>query len=315
MLNRRYLRIKVMQALYAFIQSPDKDMAKGEKNLHNNISKIYDLYIHLLMLLGEIRDHAANTLEEAKNKHLPTPADINPNTRFIDNVVFKQLAANRNLEREIRERKISWQGESEMIKKIFQQIRDGESFKSFLASSDTSYKTQRDLIINIYSEFISGNETLEYYFEEKNIYWVDDIDFVNAMVIKTISALTESSDENTPLMKLYKDEEDDKKFMVDLFRKTILNDEESEKFIGEKTKNWEMDRIAMMDVLLMKMAITEILNFNNIPVKVSLNEYIEISKEYSTPKSKIFINGILDKLVADFKANDTIKKVGRGLME
>ena len=304
-----------MQALYAFIQSPDKDMAKGEKNLHNNISKIYDLYIYLLMLLNEIRHHAENAIADARNKHLPTAQDINPSTRFIDNMVFKQLAANRNLEKEIRERKISWQEEGEMIRKIFQQIKEGESYKTFMASGDSSYNTQRDLIINIYSEFISGNEILEYYFEEKNIFWVDDIDFVNAMVIKTISALTESSDENTSLMKIYKDEEDDKKFIVDLFRKTIISNEETEKFIGEKTKNWEMDRIAMMDVLLMKMAITEILNFNNIPVKVSLNEYIEISKEYSTPKSKIFINGILDKLVADFRANDTIRKVGRGLME
>ena len=304
-----------MQALYAFIQSYDKDINKGEKYLLNNIEKIYDLYIYLLLIVTEIKDHAEKTLNEAKNKKLPTQEDLNPTTRFIDNVIFKQLAFNSQLKREVEIRKLSWGDEAELIKKIFNAIKAGETYKNYMSSTDTAYKTQKEFITTIYYEHIADHELLNFFFEEKNIFWVDDLDFVNAMVMKTIESFNEQTSSATPLMKLYKDEADDMKFMIDLFRKTILQNEESEKYISEKTKNWEMDRIAMMDVLLMKMAITEILNFQNIPVKVSLNEYIEISKQYSTPKSKLFINGILDKLVYDFKANEQIKKTGRGLME
>ena len=304
-----------MQALYAFIQSYDKDMNKGEKYLLNNIEKIYDLYIYLLLLVTEIKDHAEQTQKEAKNKRLPTQEDLTPSTRFLDNVIFKQLGFNAQLKKEVEQRKLSWGNEAELVRKIFNVIKAGETYKNYMSSTDTSYNAQKEFITTIYHEHIADHELLNFFFEEKNIFWVDDLDFVNAMVIKTIDGLNEQTSSTSPLMKLYKDEEDDKKFMIDLFRKTILSDEESEKYISEKTQNWEMDRIAMMDVLLMKMAITEILNFQSIPVKVSLNEYIEISKQYSTPKSKLFINGILDKLVFDFKAGDKIKKTGRGLME
>jgi len=313
MLNRRYLRIKVMQVLYSFFQSSDKDMNKAEKELFRNIEKIYDLYLSILLLFTDIRHQAELILEEGKNKMLPTQEELNPNRKFINNRVIRQLSENQSLQKEINNRKISWQVEPELIKKLFTTIKGSEEYTAYIGSSEDSYQTDKNFVIEIFKKYISEHEPLLYHFEEKSIYWVDDVWLVNSTIAKTLEFLSESS--TNLVMKLYKDEEDDKKFITELFRKTILMDSENEKLISGKTKNWELERIAMMDTLLMKMAITEMLVFSNIPVKVTLNEYIEISKLYSTPKSKMFINGILDSLVVDFKDQQKLVKTGRGLME
>jgi N utilization substance protein B len=315
MLNRRYLRIKVMQALYAFFQSDNKDMAKGEREMFHNIEKIYDLYIIMLLLILEIRDFAENTLEDAKVKKLPTKEDLDPNTKFIENRFIKQLATNQQLLKQANNRKLNWQTDPELVKKVFLQIRGSEEFARYMATPGTSYQDDADFIALVYKNYVAEFELLEHHFEEKSIYWADDYHLVNVMVLKTIQSFSEAKGENQGLMSLYKDEDEDRQFIIDLYRKTIMSDKENEQYIREKTKNWEVERIAMMDVLLMKMAITEILNFSSIPVKVTLNEYIEISKLYSTPKSKGFINGILDKLVIDFKEQQKFRKVGRGLIE
>lgn len=315
MLNRRYIRVKVMQGLYAFFQSETSDMEKSEQHLNHSIHKIYDLYIFLLLLLTEVRDFAENTLNEAKNKRLPTAEDLNPSLKFINNPILVLLSKNLQLKKEANARKIAWQEEPELIKKLYNAIKQSESYVAYMKSDDNSFKTQQNFIIDIYVDIIGEFESVRYFFEEKNIHWADDVDYVNSMVVKTIEAFTEQSDEKTALLPLYKDPEEDRKFVSDLFRKTIINDKENSDYVAEKTKNWEVDRIAVMDILLMKMAITELLHFSSVPIKVTLNEYIELSKDYSTPKSKIFINGILDKLVADFKRTEKIKKTGRGLME
>ena len=304
-----------MQALYAFFQSDNKDLAKGEREMFGSIERIYDLYVLMLLLIIDIRDLAVNTIEEGKNKRLPTPEDLNPNTKFIDNPFIRQLAENKQLAKEKTNRKMSWQTEGELVKKVFNQIRNSEEYARYMASPDNSYKTHTEFMIDVYRKYIAEFELLEHHFEEKSIYWVDDFYLVNVMVIKTMQSFEENRGDGMQLMPLYKDEEEDRQFVVELYRKTIMSDKENEQYIGDKTKNWEVERIAMMDVLLMKMAITEILNFPSIPVKVTLNEYIEISKLYSTPKSKGFINGILDKLVIDFKTQQKFRKVGRGLIE
>jgi len=315
MLNRRYLRIKAMQALYGFFQSDTKDLGKTERDLFNGIDKIYDLYIYQLALLSELH-HIANVLmEEAKTKRLPTQNDLDPNLRFLENKFLKQLAENIHLKREMNNRRISWTNEFELCRKIYNNIRASEAYKEYMSSSDDSYLTHRNFIIEMFKEHIADFELVNHLYEEKNLHWGDDIYLVNPMVVKTIESFKEDSTPDTALMTLYKDREDDEQFVKDLLRQTAIRNEETEKLIGDKTKNWEVDRIAMMDVLLMKMAITEILHFSDIPVKVSLNEFIEISKMYSTPKSKIFINGILDKLVADFRRENKLTKTGRGLME
>lgn len=304
-----------MQALYAFFQSENSDIAKGEQHLTHSINKIYDLYIYLMLLFTEIRDVAESTLNDAKNKRLPTKEDLDPNIKFITNPILQLLEKNLQLKKEAAARKIGWQEDPELIKKIYSAIKQHPIYQNYMLSEDTSFKAHSNFLYDIYAEVIGEFELLRYFFEEKNIHWADDIDYVNSMVVKTIEGFNEKSNENHPLLPLYKEAEDDRKFISDLFRKTIVNDKENAAYISEKTKNWEVERIAVMDVLLMKMAITELTQFSQIPIKVTLNEYIELSKYYSTPKSKIFINGILDKLVADFKRTDKIQKTGRGLME
>ncbi len=315
MLNRRYLRIKTMQALYAFFQSENKDLAKGERDLFNGIDKIYDLYIYQFEFLVELRHVASILSEDAKNKRLPTSNDLNPNLKFIENKFIAQLSENIHLKREINNRKISWNNEFELVKKIFNNIKAGEEYNKYMNASDDSYQTHLNFAVEVFKEYMADFELLNHFYEEKNLHWGDDIYLVNPMIVKTIESFNENSNPDAVLLPLYKDREDDEQFVKDLFRQTVIHEEETKKLIADKTKNWEVERIALMDVLLMKMAITEILSLPSIPVKVTLNEYIEISKIYSTPKSKLFINGILDKLLVDFKAEKKLNKTGRGLME
>jgi N utilization substance protein B len=304
-----------MQALYGFFQSDTRDLPRSERELFNGIDKIYDLYIYQLAFLLELKHVATTLIEEAKNKRLPTKEDLEPNLKFIENKFLTQLEENIHLKREMNNRKISWNNEFELVRKVFNNIRAGEEFGKYMNTSDDSYKTHRNFIAEIFKEYVADFELLNHFYEERNLHWGDDIYLVNPMIVKTIETFKENATPDFSLLPLYKDREEDEQFVKDLFRQTAMQDEETKKLIGEKTKNWEVERIAMMDVLLMQMAITEVLYFSNIPVKVTLNEFIEISKTYSTPKSKVFINGILDKLIADFKKENKLNKTGRGLME
>lgn len=304
-----------MQALYAFFQSDNSDLAKAEKQLHASIDKVSELYIWLLSLVPELCSFAAKTLEEGKLKRLPSKEDLNPNTKFAENKLAASMAANLQFQRALNSYKISWSNEQELIKKIFLEIKASDIYIDYMAIEERSFAADREVMARLMKSVLENFEPLNYFFEERSIIWTDDFDLCYSMAVKTLRQISENKVEERFLMPVYKDEEDDKAFMLSLFRKTILNNEEYEKLIGEKTQNWEVERIAMMDVLLMKMAIAEILNFPNIPTKVSLNEYIELSKNYSTPKSQVFVNGILDKLLLDFKTQDLLKKSGRGLME
>lgn len=304
-----------MQALYGFFQSNTKDLAKAEKELFAGIDKIYDLYIYQLSFLMELRHIANVQIEDGKEKHRPTKEDLDPNFKFIENKFLIQLSENIHLKREINNRRISWNNEYELVKKSFNNIKISDQFEKFMNVDDDSYLTHRGFITEIFKEYIADFELLNHFYEEKNLHWGDDIYLVNPMVVKTIELFSENATPDTALITLYKDKEEDVQFVKELFCQCIVSDKETEKLIGDKTKNWEIDRIAMMDVLLMKMAITELLQFPSIPIKVTLNEFIEISKIYSTPKSKMFINGILDKVVADFKTDKKLNKMGRGLIE
>ena len=304
-----------MQALYGFFQSDSKDLARGEKALFVGIDKIYDLFIYQLAFIIELKHIATVQMEDAKIKRLPTAEDLQPNLKFIENKFINQLAENIHIKREMNNRRINWNNEFELVKKVFNNIKASPEFEKYMNVADNSYNTDRDFILEIFKEQMADFELLNHLYEEKDLHWGDDIYIVNPMVVKTIESFKETTEPDFTLMPLYKDKEEDEQFVKDLFRETALKDAEIEKMIGDKTKNWEVERIAMMDVLLMKMAIAEILHFSGIPVKVTLNEFIEISKMYSTPKSKIFINGILDKIVADLKKDNRLNKMGRGLME
>jgi len=304
-----------MQALYAFFHSEDKSVAKHEKEMFSSFENTYNLYLHLLLLLIDVRECGRKLIAIRKVKHLPTQSDINPNTKFVNNAIFSIISINRQLASETKNRNIAWGNEKEAAQKLFLKIAESKEYVTYMDSKTTSFKEDKKFISEIYREVISENEFLHHVFEEKNIHWADDIDFVNSLVLKTIDYILESSTDNLPLALLYKDEKEDKKFAQELFQKVIEHSNDEEASIQAKTENWELERIAFMDVLLMKMAITEFLYFPTIPVKVSLNEYIELAKQYSTPKSSVFVNGILDKLLTDFKTAGKLQKEGRGLVE
>lgn len=311
MLNRRYLRIKTMQMLYSYYQQDKPNVLFYEKELFKSMDKIYDLYIYVLVLFSDIHHVAHLISEENKNKRLPTKEDLDPNNRFLENTILVSLSHSSALKTEVLNRKISWQNDFDLVRKLFLELRSTDLYKNYMSSETHSVKEEKQFLISVATEFLYEHDILNHNFEEKNIHWADDTFGAFSMIARTF----ENFNGVFKLIPLYKDAEDDTKFISTLFLKTIAGDKEYEHLIDEKTKNWELDRIASMDVLLMKMAITEFLHINNVPVKVSLNEYIDISKEYSTPNSRTFINGILDKIIVDLKRDNKIQKTGRGLME
>ena len=303
-----------MQALFAYQRSEGAELAVGEKLLKQSLTRIFDLYIHQLSLITEIHSFAARQIEDAKHKMMPTAEDLNPNLRFIENRVLVQLKNHPQLDKHISARKINWADHIELIRRIFATFKESEVYTDYMNGPEPTYKDERRVIYRLYEDFIADNEHLQSIFEEKSILWVNDFEQVVGMVIRTISEFKEDVDFGGPLAAMYKDEEEDKQFVLDLFRKTATNNGVYQDMIEAKLENWDLDRIASTDILLMKMALCEFLNINSVPTKVSMNEYIEISKEYSTPKSKVFINGILDKLLVELKAEGKIKKVGKGLI-
>jgi len=320
MLSRRHLRIKVLQSLYAYFQTSDGQVNLIEKGLLSSIESIYDLYIYLLSAILETRDFAENRLEDARQKFLPTPEELNPNTRFIENAFLKQLASNRDLQKHIGRLKISWADYQETFRKIYNNFRNSEMYASYMNAPSSSYRGDKDIVLAMFSEFMFNNEVFTSIFEEKNIHWADDIDTAATLVAKTFRKWTFTMDDyqTLPPLMINPDEEGEdliKDFVLKLFRKTILNSKESGKRIAERAQNWELERIAVLDVIILKMALCEFMEFPTIPVKVTINEYIEISKEYSTPRSRQFVNGMLDKLVSDLREIGAIKKTGRGLLE
>ena len=314
MLNRRILRVKVMQSLYSFFQSEDADLAKSEKALRMSLQRVYELYLHFLILPIELANAAEVQMEEARNKALPTEEDINPNRKFVDSYLIKALRENASLQRKVTDFKVSWSADTDLVRKLWKKIKESDLYKAFLEEDDYP-ASHRKFIEKVYSQFLVDNEDLYVHFQERSIFWdFEDSDYAINMAMRYFGKV--KSEENyRPVPEMYKDPEEDERFVKNLFLKTINNDKEDSKLIDGKTKNWEVERIALMDVLLMKMAITEFLYFSSIPIKVSLNEYIELSKLFSTVKSKVFINGVLDKLLAEFKRENKLKKTGRGLMQ
>lgn len=315
MLNRRQLRIKALQSLYAYYQHEQRDVIEGEKELFRSIDKVYDLYISFLLIFGELKHLAERRIEDNKNKKLPTEEDLNPNLKFLNNKVISFYASNEVLRKIAEERKVNWMGaaEQELMKKVFRTIVNAHEYHEYMEQSDDTLTQDQDFIVTIFKEYIANHEALLNFWEEESIFWMDDIDFVCSAVIRSIKNISLEKPKSG-VFSLYKNVQDDRSFVKDLYHQTIKMDEENADLIDQLTKNWELDRIARMDVILMKMAMTELQFFSSIPKKVTLNEYIEISKFYSTPRSNSFINGILDKAVARLEKEGKIKKIGRGLM-
>jgi len=312
MLSRRHLRIRVMQALYAFYQSEVKDIRRTEQELLNGTDKIYELYLTQLQFLLELA-------HQEQMYYTDTPASMVTGKKKTAAFTLKGLAfiqwleSDKSFTEQIKKRKISWQLDIDAVKKSFHHLRNQEFYQNFILNENHTPQEEADVLKWLMKEFFRTTEFIPHVLEEKNIYWAESIELVESMVVKT--AETGKGDQNFSLLPLYKDAEDDVQFMQDLVQKTIRDDSYFHQLIADKTKNWDAERIALVDIILMKMALCEIINHSSIPVKVSINEYIDISKDYSTPNSKSFINGVIDKLVIELKKEGKIQKVGRGLKE
>jgi transcription antitermination protein NusB len=314
MLNRRHIRIKVMQILFAFKGSENTDQKSDKQFLLESMDNMYNLYLVMLSLLIEVQLKAEDYLEKAKKKHLATPEEKNPSQKFINNEILKLLKQNSLLKEAIENRKIiNWTLDNEYIDIVFRTLIESELYKDYMSTKLSSFKEDKAFVIDLFKEIIAPNEKLYDYFEDKNITWIDDLPVVNTAIVKLLRKAKPQTVESHFVPKLFKDTED-KDFAIALLKNTKLNASLFSTEIEAKTANWDKDRIANIDFILLQMAICEFQFFPSIPVKVTINEYLEIAKEYSTPKSNVFINGILDNLVREYNDKGTLNKSGRGLM-
>ena len=313
MLNRRHIRIKVMQGIYAMHKHESENLDKEEKFLFQSIENMYDLYLLMLSALLEIRLKEEEYLDLASKKHLASKEERNPNRKFVDNKLLTLLANSDSLEKAIGDRTITnWKRNDDAILLLLEVIKTSELYQDYMNASTSTFNDDKNFIADLFSEVIAPNDKLYDYLEDYKLTWLDDLPTINTLVLKQIKQL-KSENDTFLVTKLYKDL-DDKEYVKNLFRKTVLNEVELSKEYIDKTPNWDTERIAEIDTIILKMAICELLKFPSIPVKVTINEYLEIAKEYSTPKSSIFINGILDNIVKDYQKNNRLTKAGRGLL-
>ncbi len=303
-----------MQSIYAMHQNNSDNMEKEEKFLFNSIENVRDLYLIMVSALFEIRNSEENYIDKSQKKHLATAAERNPNRKFINNKVLRMLADSNVLSIALEDRKINnWTQNDDYILLMLEDVKASEVYQKYMHNEENNWEEDRQFVHDLFVEVVAPNEKLYEYLEDYKLTWVDDIPLVNTLISKQLKQLTEEGKDEFSIPKLYKDA-DDKEYARSLFRKTVLNEVELAKEFIDKTPNWDTERIAEIDAIILKMAICEFLKFPSIPVKVTINEYLEIAKEYSTPKSSIFINGILDNLVKEYQASNKLVKTGRGLM-
>ena len=306
-INRVLIRLKIVQIVYAYYQNGGKNLDTAEKELFFSLSKAYDLYNYLLLLMVEVTKQANKRLNAAKNKLVPTKEELFPNTKFVENRFIAQLEVNKQLLEFSNNQKKTWENEADFVKTLCDKILESDIYKEYMASETSSYEEDRELWRKLYKNIIFNNIELDQVLEDQSLYWNDDKEIVDTFVLKTIKRFDEKNGAKQELLPEFKDEED-QDFARRLFRRTILNADYYRHLISENTKNWDLDRVAFMDVVIMQIALAEILSFPNIPVSVSLNEYVEIAKLYSTPKSGGFINGTLDGIVNSLKKENKLTK-------
>ena len=313
MLTRRHIRVKVLQTIYAYNLSENKNLETQEKFLIYNMEQMQDLYLVLLQLILALRDQAENFLNISQKKHLATDLEKNPSRLFIENKVIELIASNEAFSDIIKKRKLNyWEIDSEYVSILFNSLKKQDWYSEFLNKKVTNYQEDKDFLVKIFKEIIAPNEKLYEYIEDKGLTWIDDFPLVNTLLVKILSNISEKNIDAVLIPNVYKNKED-RDYALELMQKVILNDEELTELIDEKTPNWDKERIADLDMIILKMGISEFLYFPSIPIRVTINEYLEVSKEYSTPKSSLFINGILDKIVKEFSASKKLNKIGRGL--
>jgi len=318
MLYRRHLRIKVLQSLYSWQTGGINDVIVGEKQLLESIDKLHDLFVYQLSFLVEIKRFAEIRIVENKQKFYPTDEDLNPNLNFIENKVLLEIEQNNEFILSESKLKINWTDQSDMILKFYNILRSKEFYSKYMSLENNTIDSDKKLIIKIIDQLLPEFDLLRSYYEERSVYYTDGYDLVTLLLIKFIENFSLKFNSQSQLPRIYKPSingvNEDRDFVKTLFRKVLLNNEELVDELKIRTKNWEFERIPIMDVILLKMAITELQEMETVPIKVTLNEYIELAKYFSTPKSKIFVNGVLDRIIREYKEEGKIKKIGRGLI-
>lgn len=315
MLNRRHLRIKALQNIFAWHMTEKKDLTAAKKALMKSIDDVYEMYMWMLSLLVEITEYTSIDATERANKHLPTAEDKNPNLKLQLNKFAVTLKENPEYIAAVKKYRINWMADPEFVKSIFNTLKVTQEYADYLADPVNELEESKTIIKYIFRKIILKSHNIIQAFEDKFINWSVDKEVMQGMVAKTIKNFVNEDPFSNKLTPISQDWDEDGKFVEDLFVYTLKYDKDYQALIAERTKNWESERIALMDTILMKMAICELMNFPSIPVKVTINEYLDLSKDYSTPKSNSFINGILDKIMGDLKRTNSIKKAGRGLIE
>ncbi|SFG74566.1 transcription antitermination factor NusB [Pedobacter insulae] len=315
MLNRRHLRIKALQNIFAWQMTEKKDSVSSQKALMQSIDSVYEMYVRMLALIVDVTEYTANDAVERANKHLPTAEDLSPNQKLLHNKFAVVLKQNPEYSALVNKYQINWHSDPELVKSIFIKLKDTKEYAAYLAEEEETLESSKEIIKFIFRKVLLKNLNIIQAFEDKFINWPVDSEVMKGMIAKTLKNFTQEDPFKNKLTPISADWDEDSRFVKDLFAYTIKNDNAYQELIAERTKNWESERIALMDTILMKMAICELMNFPSIPVKVTINEYLELSKDYSTPKSNSFINGILDKILNDLKRTNSIKKLGRGLIE
>ena len=313
MFSRRLLRIKVLQTLYSHHKVAGKTYSGTEKDLIHSIEKSFELYHLLMILMIDVVDYAESRIEQGRQKNIPSEEDLHPNTRFINNQVIRQLRGNSTFSKFLGKKPLSWVQYPEIVRKLYKTILDTEFFQAYMSDKDHSYKSDKFILERIYLDVVSNYEDLFINLEEQSIFWIDDVDFVIKMIVRTLKKFRADEPEGGELMPMFKDK-DDLAYSKRLLRTTIKNEEEYLALIKTSANNWELERIAFTDRLILQLAISEAVEFKSIPVKVTINEFIEIAKLYSTQKSSQFINGILDNIFTGLKKEGKIVKRGRGLI-
>ena len=309
MLSRRHIRLKVMQSLYSYFTVKEDDMPAYERAMLKHIEGVVELNLVIISLLIELVKYADNFYENSKKKHLPSAEDLSPNRRFVDNHFISIIRKEKVLMDRISKVSGIWlKNDHDIIRKVFKELFESELYTRYISSEKEGVDVDQRFIVNALNEIILSNELVHHILEERSIYWIDDLPFIATIIMGQIKA----KESLNPSL-VFKDESD-KIFALKLFRNTINNNKEYEQIIVRFSNNWELERIAIMDQLFLKMAFAEILSMEDLPIKVSMNEYIEISKYYGSAKSKLFVNGLLDNAVKTFTQEGKIKKVGRGLV-
>jgi N utilization substance protein B len=294
MINRELIRIKIVQLTYAYYQNGNKNMDNAEKELLFSLSKAYDLYNFLLELIVAVTQEARRHVEVATTRAQREGTEL-PSQKFAYNKFAIQLEENKMLNTFIENQKLTWHDDIEFVRKLYSQIEQSETYQNYMSDTDDSYDADREVWRKLYKQLIQDNDDLAALLEEKSLYWNDDKEVVDTFVAKTIKKFDPKNKSKQELLPEYKDIED-KDFARKLFRVTILNADTYQRYMSEASRNWDFSRLAYMDVVIMQIAIAEMLSFPNIPVSVTINEYVDLAKVYSTPKSGSYINGMLDAI-------------------